>query len=188
MELSLTDAQLRCQGPLSRSSGAFHCLHRREEILLDLSMSFSIILGLNQTGCSVILPGTTSKAHFFPFLPFAGAAPFFWPFAMSFIFFLMAWLLCFLLIITWKRWRSVRPALRLLLASFLAMGVAAHFSERPAFLEALIRVPVRAPRARSIFILVNDNLFSGKIILGKSSASTSTRFSSATSTIVTYFP
>merc|ERR1711994_202138 len=141
-------------------------------------MSFSIILGLNQTGCSVILPGTTSKAHFFLFLPFA----------MSFIFFLMAWLLCFLLIITWKRWRSVRPALRLLLASFLAMGVAAHFSERPAFLEALIRVPVRAPRARSIFILVNDNLFSGKIILGKSSASTSTRFSSATSTIVTYFP
>ena len=103
-------------------------------------------------------------------------------------FFLMARDLFLRAIITWKRWRSVRLARVSLLASFLAIGIFDHLSARPAALAALMRVPVRAPRWIGIFILVKDNLFSGKIILGKSSASTSTRFSSAMSTMVTIFP
>ena len=81
--------------------------------------------------------------------------------------FLTAALRFFLLIMTWKRSMSVRLARVVLLASFLAKGVAAHWLSSLAALEAFMKVLVRAPRAIGSFILVRDNLFIGKIILGK---------------------
>ena len=65
---------------------------------------------------------------------------------MTLTFFLMARLRFFLLIKHWKRSRSLRLARVALLASFYAMGVAAHFLASSAFFAAFRKVPVRAPR------------------------------------------
>lgn len=120
------------------------------------------------------MPESTRAAHFF--------------LEITLTFFLMAMDLFFLLIMTWKRSKSVRLARVVLWVSFFMKGVLVQASERPTFLVALMRVPVRAPRPHGTTVLVRDNLFMGRIVLGKFSPSTSTRFASAMSTIVTCLP
>ena len=66
-----------------------------------------------------------------------------------------------LLIITWKRCRSVRLARVVLMANFLAAGVLSHLAARPSFLQTLTTCAVRAPRVTGTIILVRDNLFRG---------------------------